>query len=411
MTSISYDRSLSAVPPPAVPHESPAFRALAAALKRYWSIGGLTLVGPGGSLTRIEGAERGLDARLEVKDGRFVRRILASGDIGFADSYVAGEWDTPDLATCLIAFAANFDAIGAMMKGNPILRLAQAVAHALNGNSRSGSRRNVYAHYDLGDDFYRLWLDEGMNYSSVLALPPKADLASAQTDKHAALARTMDLQRGQSVLEIGCGWGGFAEFAAREYEAKVTAVTISPSQQSYACRRIQAAGLGERVNVELRDYRDVEGRFDRVASIEMFEAVGEKYWPAYFSTVRGRLVDGGRAGLQIITIDDALFDTYRRRPDFIQLHVFPGGMLPSERRLREETDAAGLRWTDVSRFGQGYADTLHAWLRRFCERIGEVRALGFDDRFERLWRYYLAYCEAGFRTGRTDVIQLGLAPG
>ena len=410
MTSLSYDIGLSTAPPPA-PRECASFQALALTLRRYWTIGRLTLIGPAGSLTRIDGAERGVEAQLEVKDVRFVRRVLASGDIGFADSYVAGEWDSPDLSACLIAFAANFDAIAAMMKGNPILRLGQAVAHALNGNSRSGSRRNIYAHYDLGDDFYRLWLDEGMNYSSVLALPPKADLATAQTEKHAALARTMDLQRGQSVLEIGCGWGGFAQFAAREYDAKVTAVTISPSQQAYAAQRIQAAGLSEKVDVQLRDYRDVEGRFDRVASIEMFEAVGEKYWPAYFSTVRERLTDAGRAGLQIITIDAALFDTYRRRPDFIQLHVFPGGMLPSEPRLQEETDAAGLRWTGVNRFGQGYADTLHAWLRRFTDRIGDVRALGFDDRFERLWRYYLAYCEAGFRTGRTDVIQLGLARG
>ena len=410
MTSLSYDIGLSTAPPPA-PRECASFRALAVTLKRYWTIGRLTLIGPAGSLTRIDGAERGVEAQLEVKDVRFVRRVLASGDIGFADSYVAGEWDSPDLSACLIAFAANFDAIAAMMKGNPILRLGQAVAHALNGNSRSGSRRNIYAHYDLGDDFYRLWLDEGMNYSSVLALSPTADLAKAQTEKHAALARTMDLQRGQSVLEIGCGWGGFAEYAAREYEAKVTAVTISPSQQAYAAQRIQAAGLGDRVSVALCDYRDIEGRFDRVASIEMFEAVGEKYWPAYFSTVRERLAPDGRAGLQIITIDDALFDTYRRRPDFIQLHVFPGGMLPSEPRLQEETEAAGLRWTGVSRFGQGYADTLHAWLHRFTARIDEVRALGFDDRFERLWRYYLAYCEAGFRTGRTDVIQLGLSRG
>ncbi|MBE7217800.1 MAG: class I SAM-dependent methyltransferase [Caulobacteraceae bacterium] len=348
---------------------------------------------------------------MRVLSSRFVRRILTGGDIGFADSYVAGEWDTPDLAACLTAFAANFDAMAAMMKGQPWLRLGQALAHALNRNSRAGSRRNIHAHYDIGDDFYRLWLDAGMNYSSVLSFSPGDDLEAAQTRKHAALAQTMGLERGQSVLEIGCGWGGFAAFAAREYDARVTAVTISPSQHACTARRMQAAGLSDRVEVQLRDYRDVEGRFDRLASIEMFEAVGERYWPAYFATVRDRLLPGGRAGLQVITIDEALFDGYRRQPDFIQLHVFPGGMLPSERRLRQETDAAGLAWTDLRRFGQGYADTLREWGRRFAAAEPQVRAQGFDRRFERLWRYYLAYCEAGFRTGRTDVVQLGLARG
>ena len=411
MTSLAYDRDLAVAPAGSTQGESAAFRAMAAALRRYWRVGGLVLVGPAGSLTRIEGAELGGEARLEVKDGGFMRRVLATGDIGFADSYVAGEWDTPDLATCLTVFAANFDAIAAMMKGNPLIRIAQAVAHALNRNSKSGSRRNIYAHYDLGDDFYQLWLDAGLNYSSALAFGPGQDLDAAQTAKHAALAQGMDLQRGQSLLEIGCGWGGFAEYAAREHDAQVTAVTISPAQHAFASRRVQAAGLSERVRVELCDYRDVQGRFDRVASIEMFEAVGERYWPAFFSTVHDRLVEGGRAGLQVITIDEALFDSYRRRPDFIQLHVFPGGMLPTERRLQSESHAAGLTQTGVRRFGQGYADTLQEWARRYDAAHEKVSALGFDLRFERMWRYYLAYCEAGFRTCRTDVIQLGLVRG
>ena len=387
---------------------SAGFGALVAALRRYWGEGVLTAVGPDGAAHRIEGAQPGLDARIEVRKGRFVRRILGSGDVGFADSYIAGEWDSPDLATLMAAFSANFDRIGRMLAGHPAMRLLQAIGHARNSNSRAGSRRNIHAHYDLGNDFYRLWLDPGMNYSSALFLKPEDDLASAQRNKHAALADAIGLEPGHRLLEIGCGWGGFADYAATERGAIVTAVTISRAQHDLACQRIQAAGLTDRVQVELCDYRDVKGRFDRIVSIEMFEAVGEPYWPIYFNRVHDLLEPGGRAGLQIITIQDELFEGYRSRPDFIQLNVFPGGMLPSERRLRQETDRAGLGWTHVRRFGQDYAQTLAAWSRLYRARAAEVKALGFDANFDRLWRYYLAYCEAGFRTGRTDVLQLGL---
>ena len=237
-------------------------------------------------------------------------------------------------------------------------------------------------------------------------------LEAAQTRKYRALAEAMDLRAGQRVLEIGCGWGGFAEFAAREVGADVTAITISQEQHDYANRRLAGAGLGERARVRMVDYRDVEGAFDRVASIEMFEAVGREYWPAYFAKIRDVLVPGGRAALQIITIDDALFDDYNARTDFIQKYVFPGGMLPSEARLRPVIEAAGLAWNTVDRFGRDYADTLRRWDDRFGAAWGDIRLMGgFDERFRRLWRFYLAYCEAGFRTGRTDVIQLALSRG
>jgi cyclopropane-fatty-acyl-phospholipid synthase len=372
-------------------------------------VGVLTAVDPDGVAYRIEGAEPGPIARIEVRTGRFIRRVLASGDLGFADSFVDGEWDSPDLAALLAAFSANFDRLARVLGGNPILRLVQAISHALNRNSRAGSRRNIHAHYDLGNDFYSLWLDPALNYSSALYLTPGEDLTAAQRNKHKALAQAMDLQPGQSLLEIGCGWGGFAEFAAQEYDAKVTAVTISRAQHDFAQQRIEEAGLNDRVAITLCDYRDIEGQFDRVASIEMFEAVGERYWPVYFNHLHDRLVPGGRAALQVITIQDALFEDYRRRPDFIQLHVFPGGMLPSEARLRQETDRAGLDWTNIRRFGQDYAETLAVWGELYRANAAEVWSQGFDARFDRLWRYYLAYCEAGFRTGRTDVIQLGLA--
>ncbi len=409
MASLTLDSGPSAPPWPRL-RRGGGFNVqmLALALRHSWKVGVLNVVGPDASVHRIEGANPGPEVRLEVRDSRFLRRVLASGDVGFADSYIAGEWDSPDLAQLLTAFSANFDHIARLMDGNPILRFLNATAHALNRNSRSGSRRNICAHYDLGDDFYRLWLDAGMNYSSALYDGGASDLAAAQRAKHAALADAMDLQPGQSLLEIGCGWGDFARFAAVERGAQVTAITVSRAQHDHTAERIQAEGLGERIEVKLCDYRDLQGRFDRIASIEMLEAVGEAYWPVYFRKLRELMAPGGRAGLQVITIQDALFDGYRRRPDFIQLNIFPGGMLPSERRLREETDRAGLGWTGLRRFGQDYARTLAEWARRYGEQLEAMRSQGFDVRFDRLWRYYLAYCEAGFRTARTDVVQLGL---
>jgi cyclopropane-fatty-acyl-phospholipid synthase len=381
---------------------------LAAAMRRCWRTGVLTLVGPDGATHRIEGSEPGPEAVVEVRDRRLLRRVLAAGDIGFAEGFMAGEAETPDLARLLTTLSANFDSLAQLVAGTPALRLANALAHLFNRNTRAGSRRNIRAHYDLGDDFYRLWLDPGMNYSSALFARPDQDLAAAQAEKHAALARAMGLRHGHRLLEIGCGWGDFARFAAVEVGAQVTAITISPAQHAHASRLIQAQDLTERVTVELRDYRDVDGRFDRIASIEMLEAVGETYWPLFAERLRALLAPGGRVGLQVITIQDELFEDYRRRPDFIQLHIFPGGMLPSEARLRQHIERAGLVWMGVRRFGQDYARTMAEWARRYRARAAEVRALGFDARFDRLWRYYLAYCEAGFRTGRTDVMQVVL---
>jgi cyclopropane-fatty-acyl-phospholipid synthase len=248
-----------------------------------------------------------------------------------------------------------------------------------------------------------------MTYSSALYESPSQPLDQAQRAKYAALARSIELKPGQHVLEIGCGWGGFAEFAAKEVGAKVTGVTISQAQHDFARQRLFDQGLADKAEIRLIDYRDVQGKFDSVASIEMFEAVGEEYWPTYFSKIRDVLPPGGRAGLQIITIRDELFARYRSHTDFIQRYVFPGGMLPSEARLKQETDAAGLAWTDVNRFGQNYADTLAEWAARFEAAWDDIKGLGFDERFRRLWRFYLSYCEAGFRTERTNVIQLGLA--
>lgn len=356
------------------------------------------------------GDKQAPQAELRIRDYAFARRVLRSGDIGFAEGFMAKEWDTPDLSALLTLLAANIERIAKIFFGGPIGRAINWLRHLRRENTRAGSKRNIVAHYDLGNRFYSAWLDRTMTYSAARFDEAKgADLEAAQVAKYRALAEHLDLNPGEHVLEIGCGWGGFAEFAAREYGVRVTGLTISDEQLAFARERIEKAGLSDRVEIRHQDYRDVQGAFDKVASIEMFEAVGEKYWPAYFGKIAEVLKPGGRAALQIITIRDELFDEYRKRADFIQRYVFPGGMLASIERLKAETARAGLVLRDIDAFGQSYAETLAEWGRRFTAKWDEIRALGFDERFRELWRFYLSYCEAGFRTGRTDVVQLELA--
>ncbi len=386
------------------------FTLLLRLLAANWTFGRLTVLLPNGATHTLDGPQPGPAAVFDIKDYRFARRVLASGDIGFAEGYMAGEWESPHLAALLESFAHNYEHIQRLFDGNPLVRALNWLSHKRRRNSRSGSKKNIHAHYDLGNAFYASWLDATMTYSSARFTRAGMALDAAQREKYASLARIMDLQSGQSVLEIGCGWGGFAEFAAKEVGARVTAITISREQFDFARQRMFNAGLSDRVEIQLIDYRDVLGRFDRVASVEMFEAVGQEYWPAYFDKIHDVLEPGGRAGLQIITIEDALFDDYNRRTDFIQKYIFPGGMLPSEERLKPVIDQAGLGWREVERFGQDYADTLNLWDERFQDAWDDIRRIsGFDERFRRLWRFYLAYCEAGFRSKRTDVIQLGLS--
>lgn len=326
------------------------------------------------------------------------------GDIGLAEGYMAGEWDTPDLARLLAVFADNFERLDQFANGKPLIQAFNWLTHRLGKlNTRRGSKKNIVAHYDLGNDFYGRWLDRSMTYSSALWTSPGLSLEAAQEAKYAALARSIDLQPGHRVLEIGCGWGGFAEYAAR-MGCQVVGLTLSPSQRDYAMARLQKAGLADRVDIRLRDYRDETETFDRVVSIEMFEAVGERWWPTFFRVVRQRLKPGGKAGLQIITIRDDLFEGYRRRVDFIQRYVFPGGMLPSRARLGEVIAEQGLTAGAERSLGLDYARTLNLWAANYRS----VKS-GMDRTFDRLWLFYLGYCEAGFATGRTDVIQLSLS--
>jgi cyclopropane-fatty-acyl-phospholipid synthase len=403
MTSVTAERIEIAARTPR------GFALLLCLLASNWTYGRLTVHLPNGETHQLDGPQPGPAAIFDIKDYRFARRVLTSGDIGFAEAYMAGEFESPNLAALLESFAHNYDHIKRLFDGNPLVRAINWMSHKQRRNSRSGSKKNIHAHYDLGNAFYASWLDGTMTYSSARFTRSDMTLDAAQREKYASLARLIELRAGQSVLEIGCGWGGFAEFTAKEVGARVTAVTISREQHDFARQRMFNAGLAERADIQLIDYRDVQGRFDRVASIEMFEAVGQEYWPAYFGKIHDVLEPGGRAGLQIITIEDALFDDYNRRTDFIQKYIFPGGMLPSEARLKPVIDRAGLGWSSIERFGQDYADTLKLWDERFQAAWGDIRRMGgFDERFRRLWRFYLAYCEAGFRSARTDVIQLAL---
>ena len=395
----------------ALRHAPPGFRAAVRLVAATWARGVLELVLPDGATVLLRGGQPGPRARLAVKDYRFMRRVAASGAIGLAEGYMAGEWDTPDLPGLLETLSHNFDRFQALADGRPLMRLVNGLLHLARRNTKAGARRNIHAHYDLGEAFYGAWLDPGMTYSSAVFSAPGASLQAAQEAKYAALARSIDIRPEHHVLEIGCGWGGFAEHVAGRLGARFTGVTISRAQYDYARKRMFDRGLADRAEILLADYRDVKGRFDRVASIEMFEAVGEAYWPAYFAKVAEVLAPGGRAGLQIITIKDELFSHYRRHTDFIQKYVFPGGMLPSEGRLMQEIARAGLTWRSAARYGQDYARTLSQWAGRFQGAWRAITDLGFDERFRRLWLFYLSYCEAGFRTGRTDVIQVSLEKG
>lgn len=341
-----------------------------------------------------------------IRDLAFARRLAQGGEIGIAEAFLGGEWESPDLTRFLQLFCVNQHVITRLLEGKPLVRWFQMARHWLNRNTRSGSRRNIHAHYDLGNSFYSAWLDKTMTYSSALFTGQTADLAAAQTEKYGALARQIGLAPDHHILEIGCGWGGFADFAGREIGCRVTGLTISKEQYEFAKQRIQAAGLNDRVDIKLLDYRDQTGTFDRIASIEMFEAVGEEYWPTYFRQLRDRLTPDGVAGLQVITIQDALFKNYRSELDFIRRYVFPGGMLPTPTIMRDMGARYGLNLSAERAFGLDYATTLSHWRDRFRSAWPQLMPLGFDEQFRRLWEYYLSYCEAGFRSGTIDVRQM-----
>jgi cyclopropane-fatty-acyl-phospholipid synthase len=371
--------------------------------------GSLTVMLPDGRHLRFKGTEPGSDAVMVIRDFGLARRFFTNGDLGAAEAFLDGMWDSPNVTTFLEFFLGNADALQEKLTGNPVFRFVARLGHMLRRNSKSGSKRNIEYHYDLGNSFYRRWLDPTMTYSSARFAHKEQDLSSAQINKYRSLAEGIDLKPEHHLLEIGSGWGGFAEYAASEIGCRVTGITISKEQLAFARERMEKKGLGDKVDIRYQDYRDVDERFDRIASIEMFEAVGEQYWPAYFDKIRNCLKPGGKAGLQIITIADRSFAAYRRRADFIQRYIFPGGMLPSPSVLKQQVQRAGLTWAGNLEFGLDYAETLRQWRERFRAAWPDIQHQGFDERFRRMWEYYLAYCEAGFRSGNIDVTQVTLA--
>jgi cyclopropane-fatty-acyl-phospholipid synthase len=371
--------------------------------------GTLDVTLPDGRRIRLGGLEPGPSAAMTLYNYGFASRLLNGGDIGIAEAYLHGEWDTPDLTQFLYLFCVNQAWMQTMLVGTPLTRTIQFLRHWLNRNTRRQARRNIYAHYDIGNAFYSAWLDPSMTYSSALFEDNTSDLTAAQNNKYRRLAEAIDLRPGQKLLEIGCGWGGFAEYVAKTFGTRVVGLTISKEQRDFAQARIQAAGLGDRVEIRLQDYRDERDQYDRIASIEMIEAVGEQFWPNYFSQLRDRLLPGGLAGIQAITIQDSLFQTYRRDVDFIQRYVFPGGMLPSPQILKNLGERFGVPVIRERIFGQDYAKTLAIWRSNFRAAWPNLMPSGFDDRFRRLWEYYLAYCEAGFLSGNIDVRQVVFA--
>ncbi|MCR9068928.1 MAG: cyclopropane-fatty-acyl-phospholipid synthase family protein [Rhodobacteraceae bacterium] len=380
---------------------APAFETL-----KKMDHGRLDIVLPDGRCFRAEAPNPGPVAELRVHDSDIFARLIREGDLGFCDGYLDGMWSTPDLQAFMDLVHADNPGIYDGFLGMEVIRAYERFRFWLQRNTMRQAKKNISAHYDLGNEFYALWLDDTMTYSSAIFETGQESTEAGQIAKYASMVDQMGARPGDHVLEIGCGWGGFAEYAAKERGLKVTGLTISKEQFDYATDRIAQAGLSDRVEIKLQDYRDETGIYDGIASIEMFEAVGQKYWPVYFDMLRARLKPGKNATLQIITVQDERWDIYRRGVDFIQKYIFPGGMLPAPKVLRAEVERAGLEVARSVEFGESYSQTLRRWHDTFNGRWDEVAAMGFDDRFRRMWNFYLTSCAAAFRFGICDVTQI-----
>ena len=395
-----------------IPRSAPATAQTCLKLLRRLKFGSLTVQMPDGSMQHFgeHGAQAKIHASLILNNWNVCAAALKSGDIGFAESYLAGDWSTPHLADLLRVFIANRREVEDVIYGTWLGRLAYRVKHLLNRNTKTNSQKNIHAHYDLGNAFYELWLDQSMSYSSAWF---DGDFTKPMLEaQHAKIRRALRMAHvgpGSRVLEIGCGWGGLAEMAATEFDAQTTGVTLSTEQLGFAQARMARLGKSTHADLRLQDYRDIQDSpFDAICSIEMVEAVGREYWPTYFATVARLLKSGGRACIQAITIDDALFERYVKSTDFIQQYIFPGGCLPSPSEFRKAARAAGLEVVDQFAFGKDYAETCRRWRADFLHRRAEVLPLGFDEKFMRTWEFYLAYCEAAFEEQNIDVMQFTL---
>jgi cyclopropane-fatty-acyl-phospholipid synthase len=372
--------------------------------------GRMEAVLPDGSVRSFGGERPGPQAVVRINNWTALVRLVTSGSVGWYKAWERGEWTSPDPVPIFELFSRNAGNLGNTGRAKGLFRLVNRLAHRVRDNDKAGSRRNISYHYDLGNDFYAAWLDPSMTYSSAIFAEPLSEaepLEAAQLRKTRLLLDRLDLKPGQRLLDIGCGWGALAEIAARDYGVHVTGLTLSEEQKAYAEQRLARAGL--RGRIELTDYRDVAERFDAVASVEMVEAVGQDYWPAYLQSIARMLAPGGRAALQLISMRESLFESYAANADFIQTYIFPGGMLVGEERFARTAAEAGLGWQDRKGYGMHYAETLRRWRRCYDAAVAERRLpAGFDDHFHGLWRYYLMYCEGGFRGGGIDVAQVTL---
>ena len=365
--------------------------------------GSLTIETPSGRRLTFQGQTPGPNGMISLRRWRALVRLLTGGHNGFAEAFMDGDWESPDLTAALEVAARNFCPIDeAPTQFAPKLWFDR-LQHFYRRNTRSGAKKNIAYHYDLGNDFYSKWLDPSMAYSSAIYADDATTLEAAQQRKFKRVADFLALRGGEKLLEIGCGWGGLAEYLIRQHGCHVTALTLSEEQKAFSVARLGQAGLASNCDVQLKDYRDVDGQFDRIVSIEMIEAVGEKNWPNYFGQLRDRLKPGGRAVVQAITIADERYELYRATPDFIQLHIFPGGMLPSPSILANLVKQAGLDLSAIETFGLSYARTLAEWRSRFAAAWPYIESPKFPVQFKRMWEYYFAYCEAGFRTAMIDV--------
>ena len=373
-------------------------------------VGQLTLASPEGEKFIFRGAQSGIEANIQIHDWSVCKACLKSGDIGLAETYIDGLWDSTDVQSLLRLFLINRQVIEKAIYGNWWGRLGYRIKHWLNKNSKAGSKKNIHAHYDIGNAFYSLWLDPSMTYSSACFKNQDTSLIEAQEAKYQRIINSINVKPGDNILEVGCGWGGLMEAASKQ-GLHIDCLTISKEQATYAqdrAKRIKSCDSGE-VNILIQDYRDHEKQYDGIASIEMFEAVGEKYWATYFEMIQRCLKPGKRACIQTIVIADNLFDKYRRSSDFIQQYVFPGGMLPSITKFKEAAQSKGLIVEDVYQFGQDYQKTLCLWHQKFNHHLQEIKQQGFDEKFIRLWNLYLMYCAAGFAEKSTDVVQFTLS--
>ena len=374
------------------------------------SLGEINVTFPNKEIKTFIGKKQGPVANVQFLTDRAIKNTILGGSLGFCESVISGEIISTEIHKIIEIGGYQESGLNTSGRGNYLFKLINKIFHFFNRNSISGSKKNIMAHYDLGNNFYKLWLDKSMTYSSAFFNGEKISLEKAQEKKYLKISKVAELQNNNKILEIGCGWGGFAEFAAKQYKSIITAITISKQQFEFAQNRIIESGLKTEVEIKLIDYRKIKGKFDRIISIEMLEAVGEKYWPIYFHQIKKLLNSNGKAAIQVITIDDNYFKNYKKFPDFIQKYIFPGGMLPSIPALEKPISDSGLKIEKIESFGKDYASTLSIWRKRFNSAWPEISKQGFDKKFYRMWNLYFSYCEGGFRSGSIDVKQIKLSP-